>query len=153
MSAKTCYVYMKKDLEKVGMAKQLVKVSRGYAENFLVPQGFAMIVNDAELADYQKRNTMVAVKKEVLETKTSMLAEKIKATFITLKEKIHDNNKLYGSIKEDQIVDALKEKGIVINRKQVKIDKSIKSLGEHKVLIRLSSKLQSELSLKIVALS
>lgn len=152
MSAKNCYVYMKKDLEKVGMAKQLVTVSKGFAENFLIPNGYGVIVEEQEVASYKNRSVAIAVKKEVLESKTSMLAEKIKMTPIILKEKIHDDNKLYGSIKEDQIVKALKDKGITINRKQIKFDKSIKTLGDFKVLIRLSSKLQPELAVKIVSL-
>lgn len=152
MANKVCHVYMKKDLEKVGMAKQLVKVKQSYADNFLVPRGYAVMVKDEELPAYEKRNSLVSEQKQVLESKTSMLAEKIKTTPVVLKEKVHDDSRLYGSIKEDQIVQALRDKGIVINKKQVEFGKAIKSVGEFDVVIRLSSKLQPTLKVKVVSL-
>lgn len=148
-----CYVLMKKDLEKVGMAGQLISVPKGYAENFLVGQGFARMVDERELNTLKAKEVKLAENKTVLESKTSMLAEKIKNTQITIAEKIHDNNKLYGSIKEAQIVDGLKEKGISINKKQVEFGKLIKSTGEYKVTIRLSAKLSPEVTVKVVAIS
>lgn len=152
MAIKTCHVCMKKDLERVGMAGQLVKVTRSYAENFLVPKGFASILHDEEVNTFKQKTVFLSAQKEVLATKTSMLAERIKSTVIVLAEKTHDENKLYGSIKEDEIVTALKAKGIAINKKQVEFNKSIKSLGEFKVVIRLSSSLQPELVVKVVSL-
>jgi len=152
MANKTCHVYMKKDLEKVGMVGQLVKVSQSYATNFLLPNHYAVLVRNEELPAYEKRNVQIAQKKEVLETKTSMLAERIKSAQLVLKEKTHDGSKLYGSIKEGEIEAALKEKGIAISAKQVIFDKAIKAVGDYKVTIKLSSSLQPELSVKIVSL-
>ena len=152
MAAKTCHVFMKKDLEKVGMAGQLIKVAKSFAENYLLPNKYGVLVHDHELESFTKKNVVTAQKKEVLATKTSMLAEKIKETPIVIREKVHDSNKLYGSIKEDQIVDALREKGILINRKQVEFVKSIKAVGDYKVTIRLSTSLKPEVDVKIVAL-
>ena len=152
MSTKVCHVYMKKDLEKVGMAGQLVKATQSFADNFLIPRGYAVFVHEAELASYEKRNVKKSEKKEVLETKTSMLAERIKSTPIVLHEKTHDGNKLYGSIKEGQIVDALKEKGILVSTKQVIFEKSVKTVGEYKITNKLSSSLRPELSVKVASL-
>jgi len=143
---------MKKDLEKVGMSGQLVKVAKSFADNFLFPRKYAVLVHDEELDSFKNRNIVLSQKKEALETKTSMLAERIKATQIVISEKVHDNNKLYGSIKEDQIVSALKSKGIAINKKQVEFGKSIKAVGEYKITIRLSSTLQPELNVKVISL-
>lgn len=147
-----CHVYMKQDVAKVGMTGQVVNVQRGFAENYLVKSGLAVIIDKNELATFEKRDIKFSETKEVLETATSMLAERIKTTTVIIKEKIHDKDKLYGSIKEIQIVDALKEKGIPINKKQVVFGKLIKTSGEHQVTIRLSSRLQPELTVKIVSL-
>ncbi len=143
---------MKKDLEKIGMAGSLVKVAKGFAENFIIPQKYGVIVNEHELSEFKNRNVKMSEKKEVLATKTSMIAERIKETVVVIREKVHDTNKLYGSIKEDQIVDALKEKGISINRKQIEFGKSIKTLGDYKVTVRLSTSLKPEVTVKIVSL-
>lgn len=152
MSSKTVFVLMKSDVEKVGMAGSIVKVAKAYAENYLAPNKLGSIISEKELGNFEAKKVKIQQQKEVLESKTSMLAERIKSTPIVIKAKIHDDKKLYGSIKEEQIVDALKEKGINIAKKQVEFVKSIKSLGEYEITIRLSSKLQPKLGIKIVAL-
>ncbi len=152
MSSKTVFVLMKSDVEKVGMTGSIVKVAKAYAENYLVPNKLGSIITEKELGNFEAKKVKILQQKEVLESKTSMLAERIKNTPVVIRAKIHDDKKLYGSIKEEQIVDALKEKGINIAKKQVEFVKSIKSLGEYEVTIRLSSKLQPKLGIKIVAL-
>lgn len=151
-TGRQCYVYMKKDVEKTGMAGQLKLVSRGFAENFLVKNGYALIVSEKELNEFKKKNDKITEDATVLESATSMLAERIKSTTIILKEKTHEKEKLYGSIKDKEIVDALREKGISINKRQVVFHKPIKTIGDHKVLIKLTSKIQAELVVKIVSI-
>lgn len=145
------HVYLLKDIEKVGFAGQIVKVSDGYAANFLFPKKLAVPASKAEEQLSQQKAHKAHVNAEILNSKTSMLAEKIKNTNLVLKERVHDKNKLYGSVSSDEIVALLKEKDIVITKKQVEFEKSIKTVGEYKVTIKLSSKLQPQLTLKVVA--
>lgn len=152
MSAKTCFVLMKNDVEKVGMSGNIVKVSKAYAENFLVPNKLAILINDKELPSFENKKIKIEKQKEVLESKTSMLAERIKSNPIVIKAVVHNGKDLYGAIKEDQIVDALKNKGINIAKKQVEFAKSIKSTGDYEITIRLTSKLQPKLAVKVVGL-
>ncbi len=143
-------VYLLKDVEKVGMAGEIVKVSDGYASNFLLPRKAAVQVTPENEQFYQSRIKRIENRKEVLSSQTSMLAEKIKSTTVTIKRKMHDNDKLYGSIAPGEIVDILAEKGISISKSQVQFDKSIKSKGTYEVIIKLSSRLQPHLTLKVV---
>ena len=86
----------------------------------------------------------------MLSTKVGMIAERIKGLRLSVKQKIHDDGKLYGALSADIVVDLLKEKEIVITKKQVEFVKNIKNVGEHKVIIKLSAKLKPELTLKVV---
>ncbi len=144
-------VFMLKDVESVGMAGQVVKVTDGYAANYLFPNKLAKpaSVGDAKVAAQRVVKQQIA--KEVLNSKVAMLAERIKSLHVTIKQKVHDDGKLYGSVSADTIVDLLKEKEITINRKQVEFIKNIKTVGEHKVAIRLSTKFLQELTIKVVA--
>ena len=145
-------VYLLKDVEKVGMAREIVKVSDGFAVNFLIPNKLAKeIKSDKDEAFYQLKTKAVENRKEAIATVTSMLAEKIKNTSITLKRKLHDNDKLYGAITAAEIVSLLAEKGISVSKSQVEFDKSIKTKGSHDVIIKLSSRLQPVLKLKIIS--
>ncbi len=144
-------VYMLKDVEKVGMAGSVVKVADGYAINFLLPRKLAVKVTKKELPFFQAREKKVETESKVLDSKASMLAERIKNMHLTLKKRVHDDEKLYGSVGADEIVDLLKEKDVNISKKQVEFGKTIRSLGEHKVTIRLSSKLRPDVSIKVTA--
>ncbi|MFH1644096.1 MAG: 50S ribosomal protein L9 [bacterium] len=143
-------VYLLKDVENVGLAGQVVKVSDGYAKNFLIPRKLANKIDKANEAFFKSKIKKIEVNKKVLSNKTSMLAEKIKNLHLIIKEKIHDDGKLYGSVSADEIVELLKEKEISVNKKQIDFPKAIKKIGEHKVIVKLSSKLKPEFILKVV---
>lgn len=143
-------VFLLKDLEHIGLSGEIVKVKEGFAQNYLFPRKLAVEVNKTNQQHFKNRERVVDHRKEVLESKTSMLAEKIKSTSITLKRKTHDDGKLYGSINPQEIVDLLGEKGIAISKSQVLFGKSIKTTGDYEITIKLSSKLQPAVSLKVV---
>ena len=145
------HVYLLKDVEKVGMAGQVIKVADGHATNFLIPRKLAIKVEKNAMPFYSSRVKKVEVERQVLNSKVAMLAERLKNMHLTLQKKVHDDDKLYGSVGADEIVALLKEKGINISKKQVEFGKAVRSLGEHKITIRLSSKLRPEVTLKITA--
>ena len=142
-------VYLLKDIEKVGMAGAILKVSDGYASNFLIPNKLAIKVNENDIETFKKKVVKVETEKKVFNSKIAMLAEHIKTTHLVIKERTHDDGKLYGAISAEEIVELLKAKGLSVNKKQVEFPKAIKSVGEYKVVIKLSSKLQPELTLKV----
>lgn len=143
-------VYLIKDVEKFGMAGEVLKVSDGYAVNYLIPRGFAVEITPANAAQYEKKAREVVQRKEVVASKTSMLAEKIRTLSLVLKRKMHDDTKLYGAVSAGDIVDILAEQGIKVAKNQVIFDRHIKEKGMHEVTIKLSNSLQPKCTIKIV---
>ena len=143
-------VFLLKDIEKVGMAGEIIKVNEGYAKNFLVPHKLGVIITPENEASYKQKIKSIAHRKEVVATKTSMLAEKISSTTLTLKKKIHDDDRLYGAVAPLEVVELLKEKGISITKTQVEFEKTIKAKGSYQITIVLSSKLKPQLTLRVV---
>lgn len=142
-------VYMLKDVENIGIAGQVVKVKEGHALNYLLPRKLAVKVtakNEAFLAEKSKRAEVTA---EAIKSKMGMLAERIKNMKFTVKKKSHDDGKLYGAVASDDIVELMKSKDVAINKKQVVFNKAVRTTGEHKVAIKLSSKLQPEITLTV----
>lgn len=147
-------VFLLKDIEGVGMAGEIIKTTEGYARNYLIPRKLGVEVTAKNEASFVNRVKTIEHRKEVVATKTSMLAEKIKSTEIVIKRKVHGDGKskeLYGAINPGEVVDALASKGVSISKNQVVFDKSIKSTGTHQVIIKLSSKLKPELTVKVAA--
>ncbi len=144
-------VFLLKDIERIGIAGEIVKVKEGFAQNFLFPRKLAVEVTKDNQKHFKKREKVIEHRKDVVESKSSMLAEKIKSINITLKRKTHDDGKLYGSINPQEIVELLSAKGISVSKSQVLFGKSIKSTGAYDVTIKLSSKLQPALNVKVVS--
>lgn len=142
-------VYLRKDIKGVGFAGEIVKVSEGYARNFLFPRDFGVEITPQNEAFYLNKLKQVENRKEAIATETSMLAEKIKGLKLALKRKTHDDGKLYGAIAPSDIALALKEQGVNVQKNQVIINKSIKTKGAHKVVIKLTSRLQPELTISV----
>lgn len=144
-------IYLVKDIEKVGLAGEIVKLSDGYAMNFVLPRKLGVEVTPANESFYIGKMKSVENRKEVIESNTSILAERIKTIRLAFKRKSHDDGKLYGAINAQEIVEALAEKGVSISKNQVDFGKSIKEKGEHKVTIKLSSKLQPQMTVVVTA--
>lgn len=145
-------VYLLQDVSKIGFAGEIIKVADGYAKNFLFPRKLGIQVTNQNEKFYQSKVKNVEHRKEALASEQSMFSEKISHLKLTLKKKLHDDNRLYASVNASEVVDLLAEQGIKITKSQVKFDKSIKKAGEHKVTIKLSSKLQPQLTLKVTSL-
>ncbi len=145
-------VYMLQDVEKVGMAGQVIKVTDGYAANFLFPRKLAVKVTEENKKFFETKVVKQKVQAEVINSKAGMLAERIKELHLSIKERIHDDGKLYGSVGADEVVELLKAKGFSINRKQIEFDKAIRAVGEHIVTVRVSSKIKPQFTLKVMGL-
>jgi len=143
-------VYLKKSMEGFGLMGEMVTVDDGYARNFLIPKGIAVEVTPNNEASFLKRARTVENRKEVIETKTSIMADKIKTLKLVLKRKMHDNGQLYGAIRSNEVVDLLKELDISVSKSQIKFDKSIKSKGSFVITIELTSRIKTQLTLDIV---
>ncbi len=144
-------VFLLKDVEKIGFAGEILKVKDGFGSNYLVPRKLAVKITAKNAPYYESKIKNVVHRKEAVATKTSMLAEKISSLKLTIKEKTHDDGKLYGAISSAEIVDLLAEKGISIAKNKIEFKKSIKSAGTFDVTIKLSSKLKPTFKLTVIS--
>ena len=143
-------VFLKKDIEKVGMAGEIIRVSDGFARNFLLPQRLAVEITPKNAEFYQKQLKKVEHRKDVISTKTSMLGQRISSITLKIKRKMHDDGKLYGAISQSEVVDALSAEGVRIAKNQVIFAKSVKKKGAHEAIIKLSSRLQPRIKILIL---
>ncbi len=143
-------VFLRKDIEKVGVAGEIIKVTEGYGRNFILPQGLGVEVTDKNESQFKKLLKQVEHRQEVIATKTSMLAERIKGMTIKLKRKMHDDGKLYGAVNAVEIVEALNQAGVSVSKSQIVLEKAIKTKGAHDVTIKLTSRLQPMVTVTIL---
>lgn len=146
-------VYLLKDIENLGMAGTLRKVSNGHARNCLIPRKMAVEVKPSEEAFFRAKSQKEHTNREEATTRLGMLAERIGNLHLTISKRSHDDGKLYGAVSADEVIEALKSKDVSVTRKQILFDRAVKSVGEHKIKIKLNAKLTPELTLKVSASS
>lgn len=151
--SKSIRVFLLKNVNKVGLAGEIVKVADGFAYNFLIARKLGLEVTSGNEKMYEKKAISVEARQEVVSGQTSLRAERIKAIKLIVKRKTHDNGKLYASISPSELVDLLAEKGESISKSQIAFegDKLIKTVGTYDVVIKLSSKLQPTIKLSVVS--
>ncbi len=136
-------VILKKNVKGLGNARSVVSVSRGYALNYLIPKGLAKIVSDdsAEKVISKLKNEEEAKKAKALQEK-----EILESKPIVVKTKAGENGKLFGSITSSEIEEKIKRYfDLQIDKKQIRLEKPIKKLGEYKIPVKLYKGINAEI--------
>lgn len=139
------------DVDKLGSLGDEVDVKRGFARNYLIPQGFAAPVTRANARQIEHQRSLLAEKRKAAVDQSKDLAAKLEDLVLEFKVKAGEKGKLFGSVTQSQIFDALSEQGITLDRKKLHLGSPIKTLGTHTLPLRLHSEVSANLQLKIVA--
>lgn len=145
-------VFLLKNIEKVGLKNEIIKVTDGYALNFLFPHKLAVQITDANQKFYEAKSRTVENRAAIIESVSSLLSEQISHLHLKLYKKMHDNDKLYAAVNASEVVDLLKNHAISVAKSQVVFTKAIKTKGTFEVTIKLSSKIQPVVKLQVLAL-
>ena len=122
-------IMLKKEVANLGEAGEVVEVKTGYALNYLVPQGFATVATKSALKQHEETVRQRAHKEAKLVADAEAVAAKISAVVVNLSAKVGESGKLYGAVTAAQVTDALAEKGIEVDKKNVTVPE-IKEVGE-----------------------
>ncbi len=146
-------VILRKDVQNVGEAGDVVNVKDGYARNFLIPQNFAEIATDGALKNREQNLARIKAKQEKLHQEALELSKKIEELgSLELSAKAGESGKLFGTITTKKLAEELNAKlGTSIDRKIISLDAAINKLGEYRMLIKLTSKVKTELPVIVTA--
>jgi len=143
-------VILKEDVVGQGSRGQAVDVAEGFARNFLLPRGKAVIATPEALEKIEEEKSREQQKEDKIKEKNLALKEKIEALELEISKKA-EGDKLFGALSGKEISQALEKQNITINPKKIKIPEAIKSLGDYKIGIMLDKNINAELKVKISA--
>ena len=143
-------VILKKDFISLGYEGDICKVKDGYARNYLIPRNIAVIKNAGNLKTLAQMQKSLEKKRAKRKMEAEILKGKIVDISVMIPVKVAENGKLYGSVSPQNIVDALKEKEIDINKKDVHMDKHIKEIGEYEIEIKLYHSVNANIKINVV---
>jgi large subunit ribosomal protein L9 len=144
-------VILTKDITALGSLGAVVDVARGYARNYLVPQGLAMEANQANLARVEKLKAKYAqVRAQEQETALAKVAA-LEGVSVSISQRVGEGEKLYGSVTAAMIAEALAAKGFDLDRKQLDLEEPIKKLGTYEVAVRLAPEVKATITVEVLA--
>lgn len=144
-------VILKQKVKGVGEAGEVKQVSDGYARNFLLPKGLAVIADANALKDLKQKqeSTLKKDAKELAEAKG--LQSRIEATKLELKANAGEGGRLFGSVTSKDVGDELARVGIKVDRRKIQLDEPIRQLGEYAIDIKLHPQVSAQLKVVVKA--
>jgi len=142
-------VILQERIANLGVVGDQVNVKSGYARNFLIPKGMALMATAANVAEFEKRRE--ALEKKAAEKVAAAEARKaaLSEIVVTIAAQAGDEGKLFGSIGSRDIADAVSAKGVALDKSEIRLPEGpIRAIGEHEVTVYLHSEVNA--SVKIV---
>ena len=136
-------------VEKLGQMGELVSVKSGYARNYLLPQGKAVFASKENIKVFEERKAQLEGENITKKNEAQKLADSIKFNEVVIIRAASESGQLYGSVSAKDISQAVSEAGLSINKNQVVLNKSLKTLSYEDISIRLHPEVQFNLKLNI----
>ncbi len=130
-------VILREDVEKVGSRGSLVKVADGYARNYLLPKRLAVAATESNRKIVDQEREAYLRREAKAKDEAQDLGKMIENVTVTFRHRVGENNQLFGSVTAKDIADALEAQKYHIERRKIQLDEPIRTLGEHKVSVRL----------------
>jgi large subunit ribosomal protein L9 len=144
-------VILREDIPRLGDAGEVVSVRPGFARNFLLPQGKAILATEASVKALEHHQRVISEKvsreKKALDGDRSRL----EAIVLEVSVRVGEEGKLFGSVTAVQIAELLGEKGVTVDRRKIELAEPIKEVGEHRVPVRLHREVLAQVRLNVKA--
>ena len=143
---------LKQDVENLGFKDDIVTVKNGYGRNFLIPQGQAIMATTSAKKVLAETLKQRAFKEKKIVDEATKLADSIKELEIKITSKVGSGDKLFGSVNNMDIADALQKEGHIVDKKYINvIGGTVKRLGKYEAVIRLHREVTVDINFEVIA--
>jgi len=142
-------VILREDIDKLGNRGEVVKVAAGYARNFLLPKRLAVAATDSNKKIVEQERQAHLRKEAKLAGEAQDLAKLLSLAVISIARKAGENDQLFGSVTANDVAEALAAQKFTVDRRKIQLDEPIKTLGEHKIAVRLHREVSTEITLNV----
>lgn len=143
-------VILRQDYEKLGKIGDTVVVKDGYARNYLIPRRIAYPATEGNLRALEEEKKQHAMRAQKELRKAQKLAQDLEKTSVTVKMKVGEDDKIFGSVTSQVIADSVKEKGYTVDKRMIELEEPIKALGIYTVNIKLHTNVIGKLKVWVV---
>ena len=143
-------VILRDHVEKLGKRGEIVKVSDGYARNYLLPRKLALPATEGNRKHVERERRIMETREAEDKSQAEAIAARLSTVDITIARRVGETEQLYGSVTATDISDFLKTKGFEIDRRKLILPEAIKTIGEHDVPLKLHREVTVPLKVKVV---
>ena len=143
-------IILKKDVENLGVSGDVVKVKDGYARNYLVPKGMAIVATRSNMKIVDELKANEAKKAKKAESAAQNTAKKLQDISVTVSVKVGEDEKLFGAVTAQMIAELVAEKGIEVDKHNILLDEPIKELGVFDVPVKVGAGIKAEVKVWVV---
>lgn len=143
-------IILREDVDKLGSRGQVVKVAAGYARNYLLPKRLAVPATEANKKIVEQERQAHVRREAKLEADASELAKLLNGVTVTIAQKAGEQDQLFGSVTAKDISEALEKQNYTVDRRKIQLGEPIRSLGEHKVPVRLHRSVAAEITVNVI---
>jgi large subunit ribosomal protein L9 len=143
-------VILREDVEKLGHRGQVVKVAPGFARNFLLPKRLAVLATESNKKIVEQEREAHLRREAKLAGEARELGKLLEAVTVEIAQKAGEQDQLFGSVTSKDIAEALERQKFSVDRRKILLDEPIKTLGDHKVTIRLHREVAVEITVRVV---
>ncbi|MDQ2177777.1 MULTISPECIES: 50S ribosomal protein L9 [Marinifilum] len=144
-------VILKQDIHTLGYKNDIVTVKNGYGRNYLIPNGLAILATESAKKMHAENMRQRAHKEEKIKNEALEVAKKLEGVTLSLGAKTSTTGKIFGSVNNIQIAEALVEKGFEIDRKVISIKDAVKEIGKYTASIKLHKEVKVEIEFEVVS--
>jgi len=143
-------VILQQDFEGLGRIGDVVKVSDGYAFNLLIPRGIAVRADEGNVRQMEHVKRLTEVRRKAQLEAARVEADRLNGTAVSIKRKAGEEDKLFGSVTNRDIADALAAEGIEIDRRKIVLDEPIRAIGVYTVPVRVHRDVEAKLKVYVI---
>jgi len=143
-------VILLKDHRHLGRRGDEVEVKPGFGRNFLLPQGLALLANDANRKHFEAMRAKIEALHVQERDEAQAIADQLEGTRLEVVKKAGETGTLFGSVTATEIADELEKKGIEVDRRRIDLEGGIKTIGDHEVRILLHSEVTVEIMVTVL---
>jgi large subunit ribosomal protein L9 len=146
----TVKVILTEDISALGLMGTVVDVARGYARNYLIPQGKAMEFSPGNLAQVEKGKAKYDQVRASQQETAMAQAERLQGVSVSIAQRVAEEERLYGSVNAAMIAEALEAQGFEVEKKQLELPEAIKQLGTYEVTVHLAYDVKTTITVEVV---
>lgn len=146
-------IILLQDMRNLGHRGEVVRVKPGYARNYLIPQGIALLATKGNRAYFDQQRKKIDARHSQEVNSARAMAEELAGMTVTVAKRVGDRDTLYGSVTTSDVAEMLAAKGVTVDRRRIDLGGpvALKSLGDHTVSIDLHPEVTAEVTVSVVA--